>query len=186
MRTSCCRRCATNSAATSKRSRRAAIEKARAGISRGTRFSFSSYSSALRFTFIEVPQIVAVVGMFALSIMTWSSAPSRIAVHWGTSGHPDRYSGKVEGLLLVPIVAAIVYGGGYLFQGLLAAKPKLALPFVLFRCSYLISLVAAYAVIMMSICGLTVPLGAVVLPILFLNAFAFGNFIWRAVSASHS
>jgi len=37
------------------------------------------------------------------------SAPDRIPVHWDASGHPDRYGGKREGSLLLPLVKLGVY-----------------------------------------------------------------------------
>lgn len=62
---------------------------------------------------VELPQIEIVDAMFVASIASWSAAPSRIAVDFGISGNPDRYGGKVEGLLLIPIIAAAVHAGGY-------------------------------------------------------------------------
>ena len=57
----------------------------------------------------ELPQLLLLVGMFLLAALTWSTAPDRIAVHWNFSGEVDRYGGKFEGLLAIPLVALAVY-----------------------------------------------------------------------------
>jgi uncharacterized membrane protein len=58
---------------------------------------------------IEVPQWVILAAMFVASAIAWPHAPDRIPVHWNISGHVDRYGGKFEGLLLLPLVAVGVY-----------------------------------------------------------------------------
>lgn len=57
----------------------------------------------------EVLSLVLIACMFALGIGTWSIAPDRIPMHWDVSGRPDRYGGKVEGLFLLPALAAAVH-----------------------------------------------------------------------------
>lgn len=57
----------------------------------------------------ELPQWAMIVGMFILTAVTWSWAPARIPVHWGISGHVDRYGGKVEGLLVPPLLTLGIY-----------------------------------------------------------------------------
>jgi hypothetical protein len=134
----------------------------------------------------EVPQIAIVSGMLAIAIASWSSAPARIAVHWGASGEPDRYGGKIEGLLITPLIAAFVWFSLYFVQTLFDGKPALASAFALLRYAYLASFLVAYLFLLLTIHGITVPLGWVVIPTLTLNAFAFVNFIWRAVSTSRN
>ncbi len=46
---------------------------------------------------------------FALAAASWSSAPERIPVHWGLDGRVDRYGGKLEGLLLLPLLSLVLY-----------------------------------------------------------------------------
>lgn len=58
---------------------------------------------------IEVVQWVLIGAMFVLAVVVWSSAPDRIPVHWGPTGEPDRYGGKVEGLLLLPLLTLGIY-----------------------------------------------------------------------------
>ncbi len=57
----------------------------------------------------ELPQLTLIAAMFVLAAASWSSAPDQIPVHWGLSGEPDRYGGKFEGLLLLPLVALGIY-----------------------------------------------------------------------------
>jgi uncharacterized membrane protein len=47
--------------------------------------------------------------MFALVAVSWSAAPDRIPVHWNWAGEPDRFGGRFEGLLGLPLAAAGVY-----------------------------------------------------------------------------
>ncbi len=54
-------------------------------------------------------QWLLLAGMFLLAGITWARAPDRIPVHWGISGHVDRYGGKFEGLLLPPLVGLAIY-----------------------------------------------------------------------------
>jgi uncharacterized membrane protein len=49
-----------------------------------------------------------VLGMFGLSVWAWQQIPDtqQIPVHYGLDGTPDRYGGKAEALLGMPLVAA--------------------------------------------------------------------------------
>jgi immunity protein, SdpI family len=48
-------------------------------------------------------------GMFLLAALNWNAVPDRIPVHWGLSGQPDRWGGRFEGLLLLPLIALAIY-----------------------------------------------------------------------------
>jgi uncharacterized membrane protein len=58
---------------------------------------------------IELPLILLVAAMFAGALVVWPAAPDRIPVHWGFDGHVDRYGGKVEGLLGIPLITLAIY-----------------------------------------------------------------------------
>jgi uncharacterized membrane protein len=58
---------------------------------------------------IEAVQWAIIGAMFVLAAVMWSSAPDRIPLHWTLSGEPDRYGGKFEGLLLLPLITLGVY-----------------------------------------------------------------------------
>ncbi len=52
--------------------------------------------------------ILIVAVMFVLSAWAWMQLPAgaQIPVHWGPSGEPDGYGGKLMGLMLMPTIAA--------------------------------------------------------------------------------
>jgi uncharacterized membrane protein len=57
----------------------------------------------------EIPQLVMILGMLSVAAALWPIAPDRIPVHWNVAGEVDRYGGKFEGLLLLPLIAAVLY-----------------------------------------------------------------------------
>jgi uncharacterized membrane protein len=57
----------------------------------------------------EAVQIIVILGMFIASAAVWTRVPERMPVHWNLAGEPDRYGGKVEGLLLAPLIAVGLY-----------------------------------------------------------------------------
>jgi uncharacterized membrane protein len=58
---------------------------------------------------LEAPQLALIAVMFAAAALAWPVAPDSIPVHWNASGDIDRYGGKVEGLLLMPLIASGIY-----------------------------------------------------------------------------
>ncbi len=58
---------------------------------------------------IEAVQWAIIGAMFVLAAVVWRSAPDQIPVHWGLSGEPDRYGGKFQGLLLLPLITLGLY-----------------------------------------------------------------------------
>ena len=57
----------------------------------------------------ELAMWLLLAGMFALAAVTWSGAPDRIPVHWNLHQHVDRYGGRFEGLLGLPLTALGLY-----------------------------------------------------------------------------
>src|SRR4051794_3420776 len=57
----------------------------------------------------ELPQWVLIWVMFAMAAFAWDDAPERLPVHWNLAGEVDRYTGKTEGLLALPIIALVTY-----------------------------------------------------------------------------
>jgi uncharacterized membrane protein len=58
---------------------------------------------------IELALFALIAAMFAAALIVWPSAPSEIPVHWNAAGDVDRYGGKVEGLLGLPLMALAIY-----------------------------------------------------------------------------
>ncbi len=61
--------------------------------------------------------------MFALVAWAWPQVPpdAQIPVHWNASGAPNRFAGKFQGLLGLPLIAAAVAG---LFVLIPAIEPR--------------------------------------------------------------
>ena len=57
----------------------------------------------------ELPQLLLVGAMFVAAAAFWSSAPERIPVHWNIAGNVDRYGGRFEGLLFLPLLTLGLY-----------------------------------------------------------------------------
>ncbi|MFI5372562.1 MAG: SdpI family protein [Candidatus Eisenbacteria bacterium] len=104
----------------------------------------------------EWPHWVLLAGMFALAAANWSSAPDRIPVHWGLSGQPDRWGGRFEGLVLLPLIALAVYA---LLRWLpridpgRANYPAFAGAYATIRLAVLVVIAAVYAIILLAMRG---------------------------------
>ena len=57
----------------------------------------------------EALSLAMLATMFVMAITAWPTAPDRIPVHWGLSGTPDRFGGKIEGLAGPPLITLAVY-----------------------------------------------------------------------------
>jgi uncharacterized membrane protein len=96
----------------------------------------------------EWPHWLLLAAMFGLAASNWASAPERIPVHWGLHGQVDRYGGRVEGLLAIPLTALGIY---FLFLLLPRIDPKRASyaafagPYSAIRLGVLAVLAALYA-----------------------------------------
>jgi len=58
---------------------------------------------------VELPQLLLITGMFVVAAVTWSVVPDRIPVHWNLAGEVDRYGGKFEALLVIPLMTLALY-----------------------------------------------------------------------------
>lgn len=57
----------------------------------------------------EWPYWTILVAMFLTAAIVWPVAPEKLPVHWNAGGQIDRYAGKFEGLLLLPLIGLGVY-----------------------------------------------------------------------------
>jgi len=53
--------------------------------------------------------IAAIIAMFITALVVWNRLPDELPVHWNAAGEVDRYGGKFEGLLLMPLMALGTY-----------------------------------------------------------------------------
>lgn len=58
----------------------------------------------------EIPQWLILAAMLIAAGVLWPLAPDSIPVHWNLKGDVDRFGGKFEGLLLIPLMAVFIYG----------------------------------------------------------------------------
>jgi uncharacterized membrane protein len=58
---------------------------------------------------IELALLLLVAAMFVTAAAVWPTAPTDIPVHWNAAGDVDRYGGKFEGLLGLPLLALGIY-----------------------------------------------------------------------------
>ena len=58
---------------------------------------------------LETAMLLVIAAMFAAAAAVWPSAPDAIPVHWNVNGEVDRYGGRFEGLLLLPLAALVIY-----------------------------------------------------------------------------
>lgn len=57
----------------------------------------------------ELPLLALIAGMFVAAALIWPHAPESFPVHWGVSGEVDRYGGRFEGLLFLPLLSVALY-----------------------------------------------------------------------------
>ncbi|MEM7394898.1 MAG: SdpI family protein [Verrucomicrobiota bacterium] len=62
-----------------------------------------------RSRWIESIHLLLCVGMVVAAAIAWPLAPDRIPVHWNLQGEVDRYGGRFEGILLLPLVTLGLY-----------------------------------------------------------------------------
>lgn len=97
----------------------------------------------------EWPAWSLLAGMFVAGEVAWSRLPERVPVHWALDGTIERYGGRVEGVLLLPLLSLIIY---ILLRTLPRFDPGRAnyahftRPYALIRSATLALLAAIYAV----------------------------------------
>jgi uncharacterized membrane protein len=58
---------------------------------------------------VELIQLLVIAAMFGAAAWCWQLVPERLPVHWNLEGQVDRWGGKFEGLLLLPIISTGLY-----------------------------------------------------------------------------
>ena len=112
----------------------------------------------------ELAMWVLLAGMFTLAAITWSRAPDRIPVHWNLHQQVDRYGGRFEGLLGVPLVALGLYALMLLVPRIdpgRANYPGFWGAFTTLRLALVVFMAAIYGVMHLWMCGIEVRMNTV-------------------------
>ncbi len=100
----------------------------------------------------EWPQWLLIAAMFVLAAATWGSAPDRIPMHWSIGGQVDRWGGKFEGLLGIPLLTVAIYVLMLVLPHLDPGRTNydaFAGPYVTLRLGILVLLAALYVLIIL-------------------------------------
>jgi len=107
---------------------------------------------------------LVIAGMFTLAAISWPGAPDRIPVHWNLQHQVDRYGGRFEGLLGIPLLTL----GLYLLMLVVpridpgrANYPAFLGAFTTLRLALVVFMAALYGVIHLWIRGLEVHMNTV-------------------------
>lgn len=57
----------------------------------------------------EAPHLAALAALFVAAAVVWPLVPDKIPVHWNLAGEVDRYGGKLEGVLVLPLITFGMY-----------------------------------------------------------------------------
>ncbi len=128
----------------------------------------------------ELPQLTLIAAMFVLAVGSWSSAPDQVPVHWGLAGQPDRYGGKFEGLLLLPLTTL----GVYLLLLLLPRIDPRRANYARFRSAYLVMRVAILVFLALVYGFVLLWIGGIQLDISVVSVLVGGLFIALGISMS--
>lgn len=112
----------------------------------------------------SLPPLLAMAG---LAVWAWIRFPAdaRIPIHWNLAGEIDRYAGKAEGVLLLPLVCLCLVA---LFAVLPLIEPrranlqKSAKPYALTSMALLCFMLLLYGAILAIACGMSIRLPQVI------------------------
>jgi uncharacterized membrane protein len=131
---------------------------------------------------MEIALVALTVAAFSLSWWAWSGAPDLVPVHWNVAGEADRLGSKAEGLLLLPVLMAVL-------QPLLAWVPRFdrprtehpafAAPYAAIRLALAGLLLAMHGILVASTRGASVPVASLMLSALGLFFAVLGPAVQR-------
>jgi uncharacterized membrane protein len=121
--------------------------------------------------------------MFATAIVESPLAPVSIPTHGNGEGSINRYGGKFQGLLLVPLSAAFAWGLITALVPFQQGKSDPSVSRVRIRLGYAILLifVSVFSDLVLWIIGVVLNMNYLLLPALLLMGAALGNLLLRAV-----
>jgi uncharacterized membrane protein len=120
--------------------------------------------------------------MFGAAAITWPTAPDRIPVHWGIDFQVDRYGGRFEGLLGIPLEALALYALLLFIPRIdpgRANYERFGGAYRLLRLSLTVFLAALYGVVLLGIHGRTVNMAAAVPLLLGFLFLLIGNLLGK-------
>ncbi|TFG46424.1 MAG: SdpI family protein [Dehalococcoidia bacterium] len=123
-----------------------------------------------------------IAAMFIAAAVSWSSAADSIPVHWGITGEPDRYGGKFEGLLLIPIITIGIY---LMLLFIPRIDPKrtnyerFAGVYCIIRTVMVIFMVALHGAIIASVLGAGIDIGMTVMVMVGIMLAVLGNYFGK-------
>jgi uncharacterized membrane protein len=109
----------------------------------------------------ELPHLLLIAAMFLGGALSWAVAPDRIPVHWNVRGEVNGYGGKVEGLVLLPLIALGVYLALRFLPRLdpgRANYPGFARPYGIIRFTTLLAVAVVHFSILLQVHGRPVPM----------------------------
>jgi uncharacterized membrane protein len=130
----------------------------------------------------ELPQWIVMAAMFVVAAWAWQWLPDQIPVHWGLNDQVDRYGGKFEGLLGIPLSAVGVY---VLMLVLPLFDPgrlnyrNFAKAYNIIRTVIVCFLAATYAVIVLKAFGYAFSVTTVVCMMIGVLFIVLGNFLGK-------
>jgi uncharacterized membrane protein len=129
---------------------------------------------------VELPQLLLIAAMFIAAACAWSHVPDRLPVHWNIHGDVDRWGGKFEGLLAVPLMAIGIYV-------LLLVVPffdpgrrnyaNFAKAYNAIRIAIVVFLAALYAVLLCNAFGIQANMGTFMLLLMSALFIVLGNYL---------
>jgi len=127
------------------------------------------------------PLLIALA--FAASALAWGRLPERVPVHWNLQGEVDRYGGRLEGALILPVVMLAIWG---MMRVLPKADPKRA-NYARMQATYelvitltLAGMLAMHLAVVAVSLGYEVPIGRVIPFVVGMMLIAIGNVLPRA------
>ncbi len=113
----------------------------------------------------EWPFWLLLEAQFLLAAVTWPMAPEQIPTHWGLDGRVDGYGNRLQGLLLLPLVALGLYLALLIAPQIgdrRDAFPPFAGSYTVLRFAVLAVMTAMYGMIHLAIRGYEVEMNRVV------------------------
>lgn len=130
----------------------------------------------------ELLPVLGIITMFVLAVIAWPQAPDSIPIHWGFSGEPDRYAGKLFGLFGAPLISLGVYA-------LLFVLPKLDprqknyeffwSRYLFIRTAVILTLTGISVIVFLWAIGITINMSIAVFMIVGLLLVFIGNYLGK-------